>query len=274
MLERTLVVANGKGGVGKTSISANVAGAAARAGWRTLAVDLDPQGNLGRDLGYIDRDGDDHGQGLLTSVLAGTAPSPLRDVRASLDVLCGGDHLDTLAATLAAERVRKPESIDRLGYALGRIASDYDLLVLDCPPQTGALQDAALAAARWVLIPTSADAASIDGLAKLGRTVAQLDRANLEVLGVALFDLPASARAVERETRAELAELLGDRIPVFAAVIHSQVRAARDTREAGQLAWEYERGDAAERLASDYEALAREVLTALSPTPVAEEVAG
>jgi Mrp family chromosome partitioning ATPase len=62
-LDNAVAVATGKGGVGKTSITANVAGTAALSGWRVLAVDLDPQGNLGNDLGYNQRgDGDEGGR--------------------------------------------------------------------------------------------------------------------------------------------------------------------------------------------------------------------
>jgi hypothetical protein len=63
MLANCLAVTNAKGGVGKTSITANVAAAAALGGWRTLAVDLDAQGNLARDLGYRERS--DEGRALL-----------------------------------------------------------------------------------------------------------------------------------------------------------------------------------------------------------------
>ena len=52
MLTNTILILNGKGGVGKTSLTANLAGLAARSGWPTLAVDLDRQGNLQHDLGY------------------------------------------------------------------------------------------------------------------------------------------------------------------------------------------------------------------------------
>ncbi|MHB1599786.1 MAG: ParA family protein [Acidimicrobiales bacterium] len=55
VLDNVLLVTNGKGGVGKTSLVANLTGLAATAGWSVLAADLDPQGNLARDLGYPPR---------------------------------------------------------------------------------------------------------------------------------------------------------------------------------------------------------------------------
>ncbi|MFD6743458.1 ParA family protein, partial [Streptomyces anthocyanicus] len=56
-LEGVIAVANNKGGCGKTSVCANLAGLTAAAGIRTLVVDFDPQGNLGRDLGLESQDG-------------------------------------------------------------------------------------------------------------------------------------------------------------------------------------------------------------------------
>ena len=52
MLNQALAIANGKGGVGKTSLTSNIASMAAHSGWDVLVIDLDPQGNLGADLGY------------------------------------------------------------------------------------------------------------------------------------------------------------------------------------------------------------------------------
>ena len=54
MIPNSIVITNGKGGVGKTSLVANVAGLAAASGWRVLVIDADPQGNLARDLGVLD----------------------------------------------------------------------------------------------------------------------------------------------------------------------------------------------------------------------------
>jgi len=74
-LTRTIAMVNDKGGVGKTSLVANLAGQFAAAGYRCLLVDLNRQANLADDLGFRDGPIDDHGAGLLMSIVAG---SPLR----------------------------------------------------------------------------------------------------------------------------------------------------------------------------------------------------
>src|SRR3546814_14005396 len=87
MLENVVAVTNGKGGVLKTSITANVAGVAAAGGWSVLVVDTDPQGNLARDLGPMDRT--DHGAPLAAAVLTGSDLVPV-PVRARPDWCPGG----------------------------------------------------------------------------------------------------------------------------------------------------------------------------------------
>ena len=81
-LSRVICVANGKGGVCKTSLVANIGGLTAASNYRTLLVDLDPQGDLSDDLGYFDNPADDHGKALAASLLTGSTLVPtLRDVR-------------------------------------------------------------------------------------------------------------------------------------------------------------------------------------------------
>ncbi len=75
MIPSALMISNGKGGVLKTSLAANLAGLAALSGWRVLAVDLDPQGNLATDLGVLDKS--DGGEGLLRAVADNARLTPL-----------------------------------------------------------------------------------------------------------------------------------------------------------------------------------------------------
>src|SRR5437764_8878927 len=100
MLENAVAIANGKGGVGKTSITANVAGTAALSGWKVLTVDLDGQGNLGNDLGYNQRGLSDEGRGMVRAVVSGDPLEPLVGVRENLDAVPGGEAVDELVAIL------------------------------------------------------------------------------------------------------------------------------------------------------------------------------
>ena len=100
-ITNTIAFANGKGGVGKTSVTANVAGIAALSGWRVLTIDLDPQGNLGNDLGYLQSGESDQGAGLMAAIRDDKKLKPLRDVRPGLDSVPGGDDMDGLMTVLA-----------------------------------------------------------------------------------------------------------------------------------------------------------------------------
>ncbi|MEI6623991.1 MAG: DUF6350 family protein, partial [Actinomycetes bacterium] len=96
----TIAVMNGKGGVGKTSVVANLSALFAASGQRVLAVDLDPQGNLAEDLGHSDDDGKE----LAAAISTRRAPRPVKGVRENLDVLPGGYELEELNSQLIIEK--------------------------------------------------------------------------------------------------------------------------------------------------------------------------
>ncbi|MGI8876140.1 MAG: ParA family protein [Egibacteraceae bacterium] len=277
MLENSLAVVNSKGGVGKTSIVANVAVAAARAGWRVLAVDLDAQGNLSRDLGY--HAGSDEGRALLQAVVAGQPLEPLRAVRERVDVVAGGRHTKRLADLLMVQALGQGGDYS-LEETFASTASAYDLMLLDCPPVFGPMVRDALRLAHFVVIPTKVDDGSIDGLEGLADEISDVihtANSQLRVVGVVLFDVGAGDTRLRSETRAELDEMLEGIAPVLQATIRHSRRGARDMRRLGQVAAEYERAasdaqpwfldrsapsfsSAAAGLAGDYEQLTAEIL--------------
>jgi len=279
VIPQQLAIFNGKGGVGKTSLSANVAAMAAASGWRVLMIDLDSQGNLGRDLGYLWRGETDHGQSLVDAIQYGKplAP-PLKDVRPGLDVIPAGHLTDDLGAVMA-ERIRKDgDAIFALEKALAPLASNYSLVVCDCPPKDALIHDLALASSHYLVIPTTWDAGSLDGLARVADRVSQVGRFNpdLAVLAVVLFGFAASAKAMLAEVRKEIAKDLGEDIPVLLPPVRSADRAAKDMRDSGQVAYEYEQvaldappwykgggkalSKAASSLAGDYQAITQQLL--------------
>lgn len=292
MLYQSIMFGNGKGGVGKTSICANVAGLASQTGWRTLAVDLDPQGNLGSDLGYKQRGLSDEGEGLLNAVLTGTPLQPLRNVRTNLDAIPAGAATKDLLAVLTNRRAIDPRSISDVDRALAPLEDMYDLVLIDSPPAGGIAVDAALAASHWLVIPVKFDDGSLDGLELMARQFGAIRTAanpDLTLLGVALFDFSTQGTVIRSEVRKNLIGELQGGAPVFKSIIRRSERAAYDMRRSGILAHEYfQRAEAAKKnvsiaekirrsqqgrvdrhstaaggLAEDYQKLATEILLSL-----------
>lgn len=272
-LSRVVAVINGKGGVGKTSVAANVGGVLANAGQRVLLIDLDISGNLKLDLGMADDQADDKGKGLLDSVWYGNPLPIVTEVRPRLDFVFGGRVLEILSSMVRSSvETELPRGSAALEFKarLADVASDYDLILLDCPPGNGELQDMALAAARWVLIPTRTDPASWDGLLGVGPRVkrARKDNPELGYLGVVITGHNPAATRVHRNTAARLAEV-GETVPMLTTVIRHSESAAHDCRSRGQLAHELAR-DAVASKASRLQALkARRRSASRSATVVA-----
>ena len=285
-----------KGGVGKTTLSAHIAGLAANSGWSVLAVDLDPSGNLAPTLGFRDRS--DWGEHLLRACTGeADALEPVWDVRPLLDVVAGGPAVAELGEWLRSnEQAGVSGGLDRLGEVLAPLCARYDLVVVDLPPGEAVVQEAALRFSRFVLIPSDGDTCSNDGIALLYRHILAARDVNpmLEVLGVVLMFVPAGASALLREYRGELDDLLQGKVRVFDETIRHAKRAAKDCRKKGLLAHEY--GDAkrqalpwyrakqlgrpperfaenADGLAHDYQRLVEAVLDAAVASREAERVA-
>lgn len=236
-----IAVANAKGGAGKTSIVANVGGIAAASAYRVLLCDLDPQGNLERDLGY--RACSDKGESLVEALRTGKPErlAILREVRENLDVIAGGVQLEDWQA-IATSPGRAGSASTALTSLLGGLAKDYDLILLDCPPGNRLLQQQALTAARFVVIPTRADAASIDGVEGVATVFDLVEALNPEVeaLGVVLFGITTSASAVRRKAENEVSRTFATPDVLFGTAIRHSEKVAQDCRERGQLVIEYE----------------------------------
>ncbi len=126
---------NDKGGVGKTSLVANLAGQLAAAGYRCLLVDLNRQANLADDLGFRDDERDDQGAGLLLSVISGSPLTPVLDVRPGLDVVPGGARLSDLVPLMVSRlQDQGREAFRVLARVLAPVTGPYDVVFLDCPP--------------------------------------------------------------------------------------------------------------------------------------------
>ncbi len=294
-LSRVLAIANGKGGVGKTSTATALAGLAATAGYNILLIDLDPQGNVGEDLGYTGAGLSDEGAALVGALVAGTPLTiSVPQAREHVDVIAGGERLDDLAGVLLARHARGGDVADVLAAPLAQLLdkTDYDLVIIDCPPGEPNLQLLALGAARWLVIPTRGDAASLKGMTRIAQRLVEARRRNpsLDLLGVVLFDIASSATRLKREISAEINVALGGVAPLFEATIRHSI-SAMDARRRGLLVHEHAaqmEGEpfwqalregrrptspgSAPALAGDYAALSHEILTRISALELAASV--
>jgi chromosome partitioning protein len=216
---QTIACANQKGGVGKTTTVVNLGTYLAMAGQRVLLVDVDPQGNATSGLG-IDRT-----PGVLTlydSLVDGAqiGPSIVRTDVSGLSLVPSSVELAGADVELAAVDQRER----RLRRALEAVRSDYDYILLDCPPSLGLLTINALTAADAVLIPLQSEYYALEGLTQLIATVNLVrDHLNpqLEIAGVVLTMYDARTN-LSADVAGEARRHLG--AAVFNTVIPRNVR--------------------------------------------------
>lgn len=163
---RCLAVANQKGGVGKTTTTVNMAACLAELGFRTLIIDLDPQGNATTGLGVnpwsVETSMYDvllHGRDLDDCV----EPTSVRNL------FVAPANLNLAGAEVELVPVMSRET--RLRSAIEPLGDDYDYILIDCPPSLGLLTVNGLAAAKEVLVPIQCEYYALEGLGQLLRNV-------------------------------------------------------------------------------------------------------
>lgn len=244
-LAHSYVIANGKGGVGKTTLASNLAGLVAADGGAVLLVDVNGQGNVGRDLGYRASGIDDEGAALADALRTGAPLVPVSGIRPNLDVVVGGQHVGAVPDMLAATyRMQQHRQALALAVCLAPVASRYDLVVIDSAPENPPLQQLALAAARWMVAPTRSDRASInDGLGSISRQfklVRTEVNPDLTLLGVVLFGSGSASKQIHRNARQWVAEELGADAFLFDTIVRYSEAVGQDARSHGRLVHELE----------------------------------
>ena len=246
-----VVVANQKGGVGKTTTSINLSYALACLNQQVLLVDFDPQGNAGAGVGVVVPDGEKSVYHFLTK----TAPfeQVVRQTSSEmLDVLPACKHLAGAEVELVNVRGRE----NMLKDALAPLRSMYDYIIIDCPPSLGLLTLNALMAADSVITPVQCEFYAMDGLAHFMSTIAKIKQflhPKLQMDGgvLTMYD---SRMNLSKQVFSEVSRYFGDK--VYKTPIPRNIRLA-EAPSFGQSIFDY---DPACRGANAYIQLAIEFL--------------
>ena len=247
-----IAFANGKGGVGKTSLAANEAALFGNAGYRVLLVELDMQGNCARDFGLvvgewetvedlIASNGEAHAAALMLPGAPSAPPPFYENVRPGVDLIAGGYALERIYKYFASNAATQSLHAALIAE-IGSLNRTYDLIVIDAPPVDMTAMDAVLRVAGTVIVPIRADDASIDGLSVVARRfeLARQDNPALMLGGVVRFGLGSSSTRIAQRVLETVNAILGGTAPVFTNIIRHSDAATFDGRRHGLMAYELE----------------------------------
>jgi chromosome partitioning protein len=250
-MAKIIAVVNQKGGVGKTTTAVNLGAYLAESGKYVLLVDLDPQANATSGLG-VDYQNLEKGvyEALAGNFLVREIVQPTGHI---------GFRVAPATPALAGanvELVNIERREFRLAESLLEVRSDYDVIIIDCPPSLGLLTLNGLVASDYVLIPIQAEYYALEGLGQLMSTIALVQenlKPELAILGAVITMFDKRVRLSDQVLQ-ELYKFFPDKI--FRTVVPRNVRLT-EAPSHGKTILHYDGGSKGARA---YEKLSREIL--------------
>jgi chromosome partitioning protein len=251
---RTIAIVNQKGGCGKTTVSINLASTLAKAGKKTLLVDMDSQGHCAVGLAIPEEQIEQS----IYDVLISTADDRPMHIDEVLWEICEGLELAPASIDLAAleqQMAGVNGREDCLKKVLARLDGKYDFVVIDCPPAVGLLTLTALRAATDVIVPAETGYFSLHGLSRQLDTLSVLCRQCNQELNVKVLASMYDVRTkMAREILGELRKLFGERM--FKTVVNFNTK-LKEAASLGQPISEY---DPISKGYKDFQALVSEIV--------------
>ena len=223
---KTIAIANQKGGVGKTTTAVTLAFGLAQKGYKTLILDLDPQGHVSFSLGK------DKVPSLYHLIVENKPlASVITHIHPNLDAVLGNKQTEAVKRYVTTLNFREKIIINALQSA------PYDVAILDLAPSIDVLHVSALVASHWIIIPTKLDALAVDGVNEILHSIAEILHEGYPLKGYSI--LPTFFDRTTKETMLQLEELA----KAFPANVWPPIPQDTKVREAaafGKTIWEYQ----------------------------------
>jgi chromosome partitioning protein len=249
-MSKTIVIANQKGGVGKTTTAINLSACVAAAEKKTLLIDNDPQANATSGVGVSAAEGS-----TVYEVLVGDKDINDMIIETRMPFLSIiPSHINLVGAEIELVEMENRERL--LAKALEPIREKFDFIIVDCPPSLGLLTLNALTAADSVLIPVQCEYFALEGLGQLFNTINMVKKTlnpNLDIEGV-LLTMYDSRLKLSHQIVDEVKRYFGGK--VFKTIVSRNIRLS-EAPSFGQPIILY---DAVSSGARNYMELAREIL--------------